>query len=264
MKNYFFKIFTYVFTLTCILFYSNTAISQSPCSGSYTGSSTLTVPSTGYSYGFEGLSNGSSSASAGGTSFGGWGYCSAGERYWRVWSGGTGSSSTGPSSARTGSKYIYFEASYPNYQTAYDEGRFGRYVNFSNLTTPKLQFYTHMYGSSIGVLHVYANGTLVGTWSGNQGNVWQLREVDLGSYGGQTQVLIEFCYDNGSSYWGDIAIDDIRFDNTGTSGGGPGPIASYACSASYGGTTVDVFPHTTDFESVKTYHGGNVLPNNFN
>lgn len=42
-----------------------------------------------------------------------------------------------------------------------------------------LQFYYHMYGASMGTLNVIINGATVFTASGNKGNLWHKKNVDV-------------------------------------------------------------------------------------
>ena len=46
-----------------------------------------------------------------------------------------------------------------------------------------LQFYYHMYGAAMGTLNVIINGATVFTASGNKGNRWLRKDVDLNLLG---------------------------------------------------------------------------------
>ncbi|XP_078360515.1 MAM domain-containing glycosylphosphatidylinositol anchor protein 1-like [Oculina patagonica] len=84
----------------------------------------------------------------------------------------------------------------------------------AKLNTPSLQFsgkmclkfYYHMYGASMGTLKVIINGNNVFTASGNKGNLWFKATVDV-TLSGMHAVTFEGI--TGSSYQGDIAIDDF-------------------------------------------------------
>ena len=72
-------------------------------------------------------------------------------------------------------------------------------------------FWYHMYGSSIGTLNIYtrtSDGATKLLWNlkSNQGNVWKQAEVTLTSKK-PFRILIEGI--RGSSYTGDIALDDM-------------------------------------------------------
>ncbi|KAI8512343.1 MAM domain, meprin/A5/mu [Branchiostoma belcheri] len=78
-----------------------------------------------------------------------------------------------------------------------------------------LEFYYHMYGSSVGTLNVYRDrsysGNRVWSMSGNQGNAWQRASVDFSSSSSYFQIIFEGVrgqWDNG-----DIAIDDVEISN---------------------------------------------------
>ena len=132
---------------------------------------------------------------------------------WNANSNATCSSSTGPNAARTGSKYFYLE-------TSWSSGGVGELtspeIDLSTLARPKLDFYTHMYGSNIGSLEVEiydgSTWTNVLTASGQQQSnssaPWTKRTIDLASFIGDT-IQIKFIGYRSTSYRGDIAIDDI-------------------------------------------------------
>ncbi|MBT7144865.1 MAG: hypothetical protein HN894_16195, partial [Bacteroidetes bacterium] len=133
------------------------------------------------------------------------------DKDWCPRSGSTGSSNTGPSSDHTGSgKYLYTEASSCYYKTAYLKS-----PSFSLSGNATLTFWYHMYGSTMGSLTVYisTNGgsSYTQLWykSGDQGNSWQEATIDLSSYSGSSNVCLRFKGETGSSYYSDIAIDDI-------------------------------------------------------
>ena len=74
-----------------------------------------------------------------------------------------------------------------------------------------LQFWYHMYGSSIGTLNVYTAQfffqRLSWTKTGNQGNEWRKAQVSLPLYFFGVSITFEAV--RGSSFYGDIAIDDV-------------------------------------------------------
>lgn len=144
---------------------------------------------------------------------------------WTRNSGGTPSGSTGPGSAAAGSQYLFMESSSPNYSTK----RAVLYGPCFDLPSGNADFTFkyHMYGaSSMGSLALEAslNGTSWTTlWSkaGNQGNSWQTATVDLNGYAGQN-VQLRFNGVTGTTWQGDMAIDELRL----TTGGSSGPVTT--------------------------------------
>lgn len=135
----------------------------------------------------------------------------------RVWSGATGSTGTGPTVDHTlgtaAGKYIYLEAS----------GCFGKTANLLSpcidLTTapsPQLTFWYHMWGPAMGVLHVdiFSQGggwinDVVPAISGNQGNNWLQGVVNLAPWSGEV-INVRFRGTTGVAFTSDIALDDIN------------------------------------------------------
>jgi hypothetical protein len=227
----------------------NYSIGQTACTGSYTYSTTLTVPSTGYSESFESVSTGSGSGSyIQNSGYAGWGKCSVASgntAYFQAKTGSTGSGGTGPSSAQNGSRYLYMEASYPNYPSY--TARLGRNVNLSALSsTASLSFYRHMYGTATGTLKVFVNGAVKGTYTGSN-NSWILTTVDLSQFAGST-CEIEFVYLSGSGWSSDCGIDNLSITGT-SSGGGPG---------GPGGPIVSPCAYLLPF--VQTFNSGTTIP----
>jgi len=131
---------------------------------------------------------------------------------WRVHTGSTTSSSTGPTGDHTTGSgiYLYTEASGNSNKTALLTSPC---IDISGLTAPVLEFWYHMYGSSMGTLAVdiYSGGTWtlnVDSISGNQGNTWLFRQINLSSFAG-SGITIRFRGRTGTSYTSDMAIDDI-------------------------------------------------------
>ena len=135
---------------------------------------------------------------------------------WALRSGSTPSRNTGPSGDHTSGSgfYLYTEASSPNYpnKTALMEGPC---FELDSASGAELTFWYHMFGE-IGTLSVEVsedctNWTTVWSRSGNQGNLWLEAIVDLSAYVGST-ISIRFRGVTGSSWSGDMAIDDISVD----------------------------------------------------
>ncbi|KAJ7394106.1 Chymotrypsin-like elastase member 3B [Desmophyllum pertusum] len=130
---------------------------------------------------------------------------------WTRRSGGTPSSFTGPSSAKKGSYYIYIETSSP--RRPGDKAVLT--LQGANSKSVCLTFYYHMYGSTIGTLSVSNKGKALWSMTGNQGNSWKKAEVSIS---GAYDLKIEGV--RGTSFTGDIAIDDLSVTN-GPCGGVP-------------------------------------------
>ncbi|XP_078360440.1 MAM and LDL-receptor class A domain-containing protein 1-like [Oculina patagonica] len=124
---------------------------------------------------------------------------------WTRKRGATFTLGTGPTGDHTSGKgyYMYIETSKPRQPG-----------NNAKLNTPNLQFsgkmclkfYYHMYGGSTGTLKVMINGKNVFTASGNKGNKWLKAAVNVNLSG---NYAVTFEGIRGSSYLGDIAIDDF-------------------------------------------------------
>jgi hypothetical protein len=133
---------------------------------------------------------------------------------WVVHSGSTGSTATGPSGDHTSGlgTYLYAEAS--NGSSGDTAILMMPCIDIHNIAYPVLEFYFHMYGNTMGELHVdaYFGGAWVNDimppLQNDSGDVWHKTSVGLNLYKGITQI--RFRAIKGSSYGSDIAIDDIR------------------------------------------------------
>ena len=137
----------------------------------------------------------------------------------RTHTGATGSGGTGPSSDHTtgNGNYLYLETSgnsgsgCQNKQAELHSPCF----DLRGTNQAQLSFWYHMYGSSIGDLHVDA--FVDGKWDldvmpaivGEQGNAWDSANVDLGAYAGKI-IFVRFRATTGAGFRGDLAIDDIN------------------------------------------------------
>ncbi|MBI1315438.1 T9SS type A sorting domain-containing protein [bacterium] len=133
------------------------------------------------------------------------------------------SSATGPfydntSPSSPGGMYLYLETSFglPGERAFVTSPEF----NLAGLTAPELTFYYHMYGATIDSLRVdvFNNGVWdLNVWSlfGQQQTAgsapWTQASVSLANYTGN--VVIRFMGRRGTSFTGDISLDDIRVDN---------------------------------------------------
>ena len=138
---------------------------------------------------------------------------------WQRDKGATPSNKTGPSFDHTLSTeqghYMFIEASGLNRRTGEKAYLFSDYQDPN--TAACLSFWYHMYGDGIGSLNVYTKIIQTGnkqqrfTLSGNQGNQWQQASVDIPT-NAQHILIIEGV--RGTTYLGDIAIDDVRITRT--------------------------------------------------
>lgn len=136
----------------------------------------------------------------------------------------------------SGGTYMYIETSASG--TGPSE-LFSPAIDFSSLTTPELKFHYHMHGATINKLVIQAediNGnrtaldSLVGQQQVNQSDSFFVHTIDL-SVLPQTTYTFVFQGYRGTSFTGDIAIDDVSVDNQG--GGGtscPMPMNAVATS----------------------------------
>ncbi len=137
---------------------------------------------------------------------------------WTRDSGGTPSSSTGPSTGAEGSWYLFIEASDPNYpsKTANIQSPC---FDLSSASSASMAFQYHMYGTSVDMrLDIQASVDNGMSWSssiwnqnGNQGDQWHVVNLDLTSFAGE-QLILRFLGTTGETWQGDIAIDDFSMD----------------------------------------------------
>lgn len=129
---------------------------------------------------------------------------------WTRVRGSTGTLNTGPTSDHTTGSgyYIYIETSSP--RRVNDTARIiSQPINVN--TTMCLSFWYHMYGTSVRTLNVYTKvgGSLsppVWSRTGTRSNKWYQASVDVQS-SRSYQIVFEGV--RGTSYRGDIALDDI-------------------------------------------------------
>ena len=149
------------------------------------------------------------------------------------WVGGNSTTShysgTGPSGDHTTGSggYAFTRSSSPWTATTDTELR-TPLIDLDTLQSPELTFWYHMFGPDIDKLRIFVKkpGTpavLVNTITGQQQSSstasWQKRTVSLLAYEGDTVQIIFKAYRDGSgffSYRADIAIDDVKIDETAT------------------------------------------------
>ncbi|MDA7787378.1 choice-of-anchor J domain-containing protein, partial [bacterium] len=136
---------------------------------------------------------------------------------WSANSGGTPSSSTGPSDDVTGGgNYIYVETSG---SSAGDSAMLTTGdIDISALTSPALRMYTHMLGGSMGELSVWitdASGTMTQIFikNGEEGDLWVPVYIDLSAYSGTvnfTLLYVNSATTDGTAWQGDCSIDNFE------------------------------------------------------
>ncbi|NVK05519.1 MAG: fibronectin type III domain-containing protein [Flavobacteriia bacterium] len=157
----------------------------------------------------------------------------------------TSSSNTGPSGDVTGGNYLYLETSSGSLGA---EGYVNTpYFDMSSLTNPKLQFYYHKYGQTMGDLLVEASLDSGNTWCEIYRIVgethfattdpWTLDSVDL-TLVKSSSTLLRFTGIRGSSFYGDMAIDSIAVYDGAASTGCTPPVCLSVDAVS--ATTMDV------------------------
>ena len=132
--------------------------------------------------------------------------------------GGTTSSSTGPSTdynpGTTGGRYLYAETSSPCYSGSNSWHLLSPTIDLTGTNDIQFTFWYHMLGQSMGTAHIDvsddggATWTLdvVPAWTDDQ-DLWQQQVVSLGAFSGVVTVRIR--YEDPSNFYGDFAIDDV-------------------------------------------------------
>jgi len=137
---------------------------------------------------------------------------------WRVNSGSTPSSNTGPSTdynpGTSSGKYIYTEASSScNFKRAILQSSC---IDLSGAQLPALKFAYHMYGLDMGSMqvNVISPDTFATVFSvvDDQGNFWFPETINLNDFLNQT-IQIQFVGVTGDFYRSDIALDDISISD---------------------------------------------------
>ncbi len=178
---------------------------------------------------------------------------------WTRDAGGTATSGTGPEIDHTlgtvDGWYMYTESSSPN-NPAKIAMLDGVCFDLTPLAAPQFSFWYHMLGSSMGTLSVEvsdddcANWTT--EWSGTDDlDLWQQAAIDLSAYTGT--VAIRFIGLTGSSWYSDMAIDDVYL---GESLATPTPLPTATPNMTPGETCDN--PFFVDISGFTPYSGGTV------
>lgn len=179
---------------------------------SITNGAVSVLPGSPFFEDFESFTTGSP-----GTVRNGWYRTTTGGFRWQVDNATTSSGSTGPNRDHTlgtnAGKYMYTEAS----STGGPAYLYSPCIDLTGVLGPILEFWYHRYGATIGnlVTQIYSNGawvpidSLSGQQHGGSGAAWTKRTLSLSAYAGQV-IRLRFCGERGTSFTGDMAVDDIN------------------------------------------------------
>ncbi|CAF4840990.1 unnamed protein product, partial [Rotaria sp. Silwood1] len=134
---------------------------------------------------------------------------------WSFGSGRTASMNTGPSTDYTthsiNGTYIYLETSDGNFG---DRALFISPLYRKSSKMCKFTFWYHMFGDTINTLNIYVRSggidTLIWSLQGNQGDKWLQGIAQLPTCASEFNILVEGI--RGTSFTGDIALDEFRFE----------------------------------------------------
>jgi PKD repeat protein len=163
----------------------------------------------------------------------------------RVNTAGTPTAGSGPTSDHTSGsgQYIYLEASLCFNKNA---ELLSPCIDLTTNTGPQLSFWYHMFGTTMGVLHVdvYANDVwnddVMAPLSGNFGDLWRQAVIDLDAFAGQI-ITIRFRSSTGNGSSSDIAIDDVNIIETDVA-----PVPAFAAFTSVcAGSTLTLTDNST-------------------
>ncbi len=198
---------------------------------------------------------------------------------WSVNQGSTASSNTGPDGDHTSGsgKYLYTEVS--GISSATPAYLLTPYFDFSTWQNLTLEFYYYMYGSDCGTLGPVSYSTDGGsTWnnlnvqwqstgsssqtiSGNQGQAWFKATVDISALDGQSNVIFRIASTSGTSYQGDIAIDDFSINGSPSCSLPSTQASNLAFSTDYNSMTINWTRGDGDAVLVVMREGSNVNTN---
>ena len=199
------------------------AIIAFACFGSLAQAQVFTIP---YSQDFESFGLCSTGCGATCPLSGGWVNPTTDNLDWLTDNNGTSSTNTGPTGSGgadhnpgvSGGKYLYVETScsgtgYPS-RSAYLHSPS---ISLVGANSPKVSFWYHMYGTSMGTMQCQISndgGTTFSpigpaAWTDNL-DLWQLRTLDLTPYVGDT-IILRIYGITGSSFGSDMAVDDFEF-----------------------------------------------------
>ncbi|MDP2388418.1 MAG: T9SS type A sorting domain-containing protein [Bacteroidota bacterium] len=137
---------------------------------------------------------------------------------WLAEDGSTPSTTTGPDIDHTignaTGKYAYVETSGCNNVTAH---LVSAVYDFTAVSSPKIKFWYHMFGATMGTMHVDVDTSGLGNWVlditpswTDNVDLWQLKTVSLSNFAGKPNVRIRIRSTTGTSFTSDMAVDDIE------------------------------------------------------
>ncbi|WP_299211831.1 T9SS type A sorting domain-containing protein [uncultured Dokdonia sp.] len=156
------------------------------------------------------------------SSLGVWTQATGDDLNWTRDSAGTPSTGTGPATGADGAFYLYVEASgdgvgFPNKQAILNSPCF----NLSSASQATFSFQYHMFGSTdAGSIALEASNDDGNSWTsiwsqtGNQGNQWNLVELNLAAYVG-SGLQLRFNRITGGTWQADVAIDAFELTTSG-------------------------------------------------
>lgn len=136
---------------------------------------------------------------------------------WLVEDGSTPSTATGPDIDHTigtaTGKYIYVETSGCNNVTAH---LVSAIYDFSAVSSPRISFWWHMYGATMGTMHLDVDTTGLGNWTLDvvpawtaNVNTWQFADYSVAQLANRPSTRIRIRMITGTSFTSDAAVDDI-------------------------------------------------------
>jgi len=217
---------------------SNLAGSSAP--QTLTVNSAVLVTSYPYETAFENETNDVTTASATGFTFvaNGWRNVDGDDGDWRTDAGGTGSTNSGPGGGSSSGvcdhypgtssgKYIYTEASTPNYPSK-EFHLWSPPFDLTSLTSPTLTFWYSMYSASGATFALQYSTDNGNNWAStnlsfmctttypvsvmyqNMGTSWRQGFVDLSPLQSNSNIMFRFIVTTGTSWDGDVCLDDIK------------------------------------------------------
>ena len=147
-----------------------------------------------------------------------WDAIDVGAYSWAISStGATPSSGTGPLAAKSGTNFFFTEAT--NGAVGDIAELYSPNIDLNTLTTPRLNFYYHMFGITMGDLFidVYDGNwntvdSIMGAQQVSQADLFLLKSIDLSSFSGIIQI--RFRAITAGTFEGDICLDDIAVQST--------------------------------------------------
>ena len=138
---------------------------------------------------------------------------------WLCWNASTPSTATGPdfdhtTGNTTTGRYMYVETSGCNNVTAH---LVSAIYDFSAQSAPRISFWWHMYGATMGTMHLDVDTTGLGNWTNDvvpswtaNVNAWQFSDYSVSMLGNRPSTRIRIRMVTGTSFTSDAGVDDIN------------------------------------------------------